>query len=310
MNLGRFFLPPQKAFGLLAPAVGAEAEAFINTPEQPALSELHDAITSAKKAGDFIYMLNWHCDADFELIKGNASSTLRNRLKEAVEAGVQVRGMFWGGFVLPDLHVYEGALLLLNIVALPATLPLFVTLYEVLRTFVTERPEADVNSKAIQLFKDLKTPQPGDPPGLTRDIAGFSDSNHPFAGTHHQKVLVVRADGELTAFVGGVEYNLDRNLPAEDPLTNPTGAPLFDTTVKLHQPAARLALRTFVNRWKQVSDAPLADEGTADPARLDRAAHRAAFAYIRAGASVQAASGQCRGRTVERYPLRAELHLH
>ena len=255
VNLGRFFLPPQPAFGLLPPAVGAQAEGFVNTVARPALTAMHDAIKAANGAGDFIYMLNWHCDPDLELITGDAESTLRKRLTAAAAANVQVRGMFWGGFALPKVAWFGFVLALADT---PATLaPFLLVTYEFLREYVFERPEADVNRKTVKLFEDLKA--------ASHDVEAVSDSNHPLAGTHHQKVLVVKAGSEITAFVGGVEYNSDRLLPAEDPLTKPTGSPLFDTTVKLHQPASRLALRTFVNRWKQLSDAPLLDDGATDP---------------------------------------------
>ena len=107
-------------------------------------------------------------------------------------------------------------------------------------------PQGVINGATAALLNAL----PVTPP--TCDAAVILDSRTAFAGTHHQKLLVIGRGSQLIAYVGGVEYNRDRleaNLPGE------LGLPYFDITVKLEGPAAWLALQVFLGRWTNHPDA-------------------------------------------------------
>jgi phosphatidylserine/phosphatidylglycerophosphate/cardiolipin synthase-like enzyme len=77
------------------------------------------------------------------------------------------------------------------------------------------------------------------------DAAAVLDDRHLPMGSHHQKVLVVRAGGKLIAYVGGIEANVDRLHWVYGEL----GSPLFDASVRLEDAGAWLVLNTFVERW-------------------------------------------------------------
>lgn len=57
--------------------------------------EMVSAIRTATGAGHFIYLLGWWLTDSFQLIRGDANSTVRALLTAAANNGVQVRAMLW-----------------------------------------------------------------------------------------------------------------------------------------------------------------------------------------------------------------------
>ncbi len=230
-NPRRYFLPDDDAQGLRHPMAGTKATPFIHGSN--ALPAMRDAIARATAEGDFIYLANWHCEVDLPLVSGDPSSTLRALLTKAAAAKVQIRGMFWAGISLPPLPLF--APILVDPFSGSETL----IAYELLRNYIDSfAPEGKVNRETSDFIEGLKS---------TGDAASILDNRHLFAGSHHQKILVVRAGGDLTAFVGGIEVNRDRLPP---PLPKTKGSPLFDLSVRLEDASAWLAMDTFVRRWK------------------------------------------------------------
>src|SRR5262249_43368352 len=78
------------------------------------------------------------------------------------------------------------------------------------------------------------------------DAAAILDSQHLPAGSHHEKVLIIGAAGNLIAYVGGIEFNLNRIPPA---VADEPGTPLFDVSVRLQDVGAFPVLATFLKRW-------------------------------------------------------------
>ncbi|WP_067047217.1 peptidoglycan-binding protein [Streptomyces sp. FXJ1.172] len=70
------------------------------------------------------------------------------------------------------------------------------------------------------------------------------------AGTHHQKVIVVRAGQALLAFAGGMDLNRDRVTWG-----NPSAPPLHDVHCRITGPAAGDLYQNFLRRW---GDSPTA----------------------------------------------------
>jgi phosphatidylserine/phosphatidylglycerophosphate/cardiolipin synthase-like enzyme len=225
-DLQRYFQPKDDSQKLVTRLTGEDARAFVGA--DAALAAMRADIASATGGTDFIYLLNWHCNVDLELVPGDPTSTLRNMLTAAVAGGVQVRAMFWAGTEPP----HPPLVTLLN----P---PSFVG-YELIRQFVMSHvPNRAMNTTAAQFIN-----------GLAGDAAAILDSRHRVFGSHHMKVLVIRSGESLVAYIGGVEFNADRlQTIAAEP-----GSPLFDISARLPGAGAWLALDTFVNRWEAHPD--------------------------------------------------------
>jgi hypothetical protein len=251
-----FFLYPRNSQALLPPVSGTKAAAIVGGKD--GLAAMVAAIKEAKAKNDFIYMLNWHFDHTMELVPGSAPAapppptSLQILLTDAANNGVQIRAMIWSG---PTL--LAGSLEVLDrVVPDPDEdnddrFLMFKGQRQIDQLLASSVPELETNKKTYVFFDSLKnSPPPSPPPGvppITRDVDAILDGERGLVGTHHQKLLVVRASGKLTAFVGGIEYNKDRLDP--DP-AHKSGSPLFDTTVRLEDRAAWLALQAFVDRWK------------------------------------------------------------
>jgi phosphatidylserine/phosphatidylglycerophosphate/cardiolipin synthase-like enzyme len=89
-------------------------------------------------------------------------------------------------------------------------------------------------------------------------------------GSQHQKILCVQADGVLTAFVGGVDWNPDRiEFHGGGSSSGGAGDPLHDVHCRIRGPAARDVVQTFLDRWNDSSrrrDLPPAKQTVITPA--------------------------------------------
>jgi phosphatidylserine/phosphatidylglycerophosphate/cardiolipin synthase-like enzyme len=154
--------------------------------------------------GDFIYLLGWYCDVDMPFPSGR---TLRQMWTEKAKAGVKIRMMLCAQF-------HEGNLGI----------------------------KAHANAKAIKFVNSLSSYR--DEWWRTDSIAGgILDDHFAFTGSHHQKILIVKAGDQLTAFCGGVDVNPDRITPCTD------GAPLHDVHCRIRGLGALGLLRIFLDRW-------------------------------------------------------------
>ncbi len=78
------------------------------------------------------------------------------------------------------------------------------------------------------------------------------DDRHLIAGSHHQKVLIVRRGNQLlVAWTGGVDINPDRLHEKGVNGSFATGSPLFDVQVRIEGAGAVDLLETFVDRWSR-----------------------------------------------------------
>ncbi|MGD0529831.1 MAG: phospholipase D family protein, partial [Polyangiaceae bacterium] len=90
---------------------------------------------------------------------------------------------------------------------------------------------------------------------LNRLNVGF---NYASVGSHHHKLLCVKAGDSLTAFCGGIDFNDDRlEVPDQG-----HGQPLHDVHCRVVGPAASNLLQTFVDRWTDHPDSSGLDTET------------------------------------------------
>lgn len=80
------------------------------------------------------------------------------------------------------------------------------------------------------------------------------DGRHMMAGSHHQKVLIVRHGDTLVAWCGGIDINPDRLHEKGVNGSHATGSPLFDVHVRVEGAAAVDLVETFAERWTRHPD--------------------------------------------------------
>jgi hypothetical protein len=222
-SLQRYFQPEDDAVFLSRPIAGTVATPLIGGDAM--FKSLRADIASANGPADFVYILSWHCNIDLELVPGDASSTLRALLGKRAASSVQVRAMLWAGDPVP--HPSGVAMGVLG-VAIP---------WELAKQYARMKTSRVVNQPAVNFIESLAAGG--------ADAAAVLDDRHLFMGSHHQKVVVIRAGGKLVAYVGGIEANVDRLQAVAGEL----GSPLFDASVRLEDAGAWLVLRSFILRW-------------------------------------------------------------
>jgi phosphatidylserine/phosphatidylglycerophosphate/cardiolipin synthase-like enzyme len=223
-TLQRYFQPEDDALFLQRPMRGTVATALIGGAA--VLSAMRADIAAANGATDFIYIASWHCNIDLQLVSGDSTSTLRSLLASRAAAGVQLRAMLWAGDPVPAPP---------TIVRLAP--PQISVPWQLAKDYARTKTSRVVNEPAVNFINGLA--------GSGLDTAAILDDRHLPSGSHHQKIVVVKAGGKLIAYVGGIEANVDRlsSVPGE------SGSPLFDASVRLEDAGAWLVLRSFILRW-------------------------------------------------------------
>ena len=203
---------------------GNEVKAFISGVE--AFSGMGAGIETATGPDHYIYMLNWFIDLSVPVKDGR---TLESMLLTAEQNHVQIRGMFWDQ-------------------------PLFQNSSVVNRfndTSVFPGAAAILDNNTINNFPVI----PALVLGLPFFIAKF------LPGSHHQKLLIVKGEQGLLAFMGGVDWNFDR-IRFE---FAQNGSPMHDVHCRIEGPAAHDLLQVFINRWNDHPQSRvLKNKGVAD----------------------------------------------
>jgi peptidoglycan hydrolase-like protein with peptidoglycan-binding domain len=232
-DLQRYFQPEDNSVFLTRPIVGTKARALIGGID--AFAAMRDDIASTNGENDFVYILSWHCNLDLRLVASDPTSTLRSLLASCASRKVQVRAMLWAGDPVPPPPT------ILVIVEPEVGIP-----WQVVKDYAKTKTSRTVNQPAVQFINGLIA--------SGNDAAAILDDRHLPVGSHHQKVVIVGrgpfsetgAGGQLIAYVGGIEANIDRVPPH---LLSEPGSPLFDISVRLEDAGAWLVLNTFILRW-------------------------------------------------------------
>lgn len=218
LSADRFFLPADPAKHLQPAVAGSHVEHLIGGPAT--LSRMADDISAATAPGDFVYVASWNCELDLALPSSVGPTSMRNLLTAARLAGAQVRVQLWASDATANLAPSVSRVL---------NDPLYFA-----RTYIVPLMPQRVNNLTTISFVQQ----------LGGDCAAILDDRYLQFGSHHQKIVVVFAGGNLVAYVGGIEVSADRLNPVSK------GAPLFDVSLRVTGPGAREVLRTFVERWE------------------------------------------------------------
>jgi phosphatidylserine/phosphatidylglycerophosphate/cardiolipin synthase-like enzyme len=195
---------------------------------QAAITAMFDAIEATSTRRDYVLMLNWFADP-FLRVNGKADS-LGALLAKKLRLGVQVRAMFWRIFA--------------NYLPWPFHSSQNEDMVDLLNRGWVER-----NGTLIEYLPK------GTPEHTKRNSAAVFDgrlnrikvdASYISVGSHHQKVLCVKAGDTLTTFVGGIDFNPDRVIPTKET----KGSPLHDVHCRVVGPASANLVQTFVERWR------------------------------------------------------------
>lgn len=245
--------------------------------------EMGEAIKTATGPGHFIYLAGWYLGLDVAL---GGAGTARKLFTDAAAANVQVRALLWRNTIMsPDgrARVMYPIMQLIpplpipirfEVFAVPASGPIPTPTVGVTETV---GPPINVPSEQAKHILFGKRIDPGtgipaieihDPlvpynvaevafinalasPTGAGHCAAILDSEVPFGGAHHQKVLIVNGTEGLIAFVGGIDINNDRLRMLYDVHTRVTGGAAYEL------------LKVFNERWVAHPERAANDHGQA-----------------------------------------------
>jgi phosphatidylserine/phosphatidylglycerophosphate/cardiolipin synthase-like enzyme len=219
------FLAPDPSRHLESPQTGSHIEHLLGG--NVALARMLQDIRAASGADSFVYSTAWNCEHDLVVPTAGGTDTLTNALSTALSAGAQVRFLLWAAKLSAGAWPLAGYRAAINL----------------LLRWVTPVQANNANTQ-----KALNQKRTG-----AHDVYVHVDDKYLFAGSHHQKIVIVGNTTEVIAYVGGIEFSTDRlyttsggSARGGTPLK---GAPLFDISLRVTGPAAWSILRTFTERW-------------------------------------------------------------
>jgi phosphatidylserine/phosphatidylglycerophosphate/cardiolipin synthase-like enzyme len=205
--------------------------------------------------GDYVFMLNWFADP-FLQIPGR--DTLGALLVAKLQFGVQVRAILWKNPA--DASQNRDLAQLLNAGYVGSG-------DSVLRYLPNGTPAHSRRGGAAVVDDRLTRVELGVQLRVDPFTGAPMNAYNPVVmtpGSHHQKVLCVKAGDSLVAFCGGIDFNPDRVAMVYRTFH---GAPLHDVHCRVVGPAASNLLQTFVDRWMDHPDARGLDAETGEPLR-------------------------------------------
>jgi phosphatidylserine/phosphatidylglycerophosphate/cardiolipin synthase-like enzyme len=234
-----------------------------------AIPEMCRAIdATGSRNTDYVLMINWFADP---FLSVDGWGTLGDLLSKKLQANVQVRAMFWRNYA--------------NYLDWPLHSAQNEDMFNFLNRGWVERDGQLINYLPVQ-----KT-FPGSwktMPHLGRGGAAILDSRlnrlsvnpfdppaHPISppqpaqyyvsvGSHHQKILCVKAGDSLVTFCGGIDFNPDRLRAVEET----KGSPLHDVHCRIVGPASADLVKNFLQRWSDHPESKQLDLDAREGLRL------------------------------------------
>jgi phosphatidylserine/phosphatidylglycerophosphate/cardiolipin synthase-like enzyme len=193
-------------------------------------------IDAATGEGDYIYLLGWSYFDDFDMGGGNK---MRDLLEAASKRGVQIRVMLWA--MPPGLNLIETVRI--NSLATGAA--------------IRDDETANKSPMSVAKLRSALLAAGVAPVLLPIILATITQKDLVrLGGAHHQKLLVVKRQGILVGYCGGIDIAPNRiNVTSKG-----NGEEYHDVHCRVRGPAAWDLLETFVRRWKHHPDSPSIDK--------------------------------------------------
>lgn len=185
-----------------------------------------DDINAASGKEDYIYLLGWSYFDNFDIGGGNK---MRDLLKAASDREVQIRVMLWA--MPPQLNLIE--VVRINGLANGAA--------------IRDDETANKTRMSTAKFEALLLSLSVAPLLIPIILATITEKDLArLGGAHHQKLLVVKRQGTLVGYCGGIDIAPNRiNVTKKD-----KGEEYHDDHCRIRGPSAWDLLETFVRRWK------------------------------------------------------------
>jgi phosphatidylserine/phosphatidylglycerophosphate/cardiolipin synthase-like enzyme len=195
------------------------------------LADIRAAAANHRDA--FVYLAGWNCENDLPVpTAAGPTDNLGEALRFAAGRDAQIRLLLWAG-----------ALDQTTLRRLPARIQ------KILLDLAAQWSPTRAHNLATEaLLKKLRADG--------HDAWCHIDDAHLFAGSHHQKLLIVGTKESFVAYVGGIEFSTDRLYATDAAGKRLPGAPLFDVTLRVSGPGADSLLRTFTDRWSATVPPP------------------------------------------------------
>lgn len=205
------------------------------------------AMESAQTKKDYIYILGWMLDVEFELTAGKTLLSVLAKVPKEVE----IRILIWENIEPGTSRINDRAVEELAAIHNP-NLAMFLDRH----TFTTEKSKKlvqDVAPKMLSVVKWLQSAITGQS-DLKKNLERLRILLVPFTfnpsvSSHHEKVLIVKSGGVLTAFCGGMDFHKNRVF-MEINGKDHRFPHYHDTACRLQGPAAWQVLQKFKLRWK------------------------------------------------------------
>ncbi len=236
----RFFLPDLVTGGGIPIPVTQDNEVryLVDAPAYfgdlaTEISAAGDPATKGTFASDFIYIIGWYVGMDFPLVPEirPPASSHGSMTSVATEQATQDRVMESTLRRLLHGAARRGA---------------------EIRLLMFANPTSTINNTAAEVVNNMK-----DESGADLNTFAILDGRLLQAGAHHQKLIVIRRNLEITGYCGGIDLNPDRLFPMHiagvRSTLNPSadiGDPYHDVQCRIRGPATGWLLRTFTERWE------------------------------------------------------------
>ena len=155
-----------------------------------------EAIRSANAADHYIYVMGWMLDADFQMVPGDPSSTLKTMLTEAAQnKNVQVRALIWDNpaYVTANRNAeaafdhFPNAMMVKDNFTFgsPGIQKAVAEIKRIISLFKKALPGASIILDQIKPWTDFE---------------GELNALHNEGSDHHEKILIVKGNKGLIAF--------------------------------------------------------------------------------------------------------------
>jgi hypothetical protein len=222
---------------------GNEVEALIDG--RKTFTRIVNDLKAIDSDDHFFLFTNWWTEHDFELVEGDAESTLEKLMEDANAAGAPARALIWHHFAANSLPGFG-----FNIPAKDFIAGL--THGQAVLDKRTHHAWTPIPYATAELVGVLSMAGPIGAAMVAEETAPAGSGSPHHMGAHHAKTSVIRNRKGTNGYVGGVDFNPNRLDDTDHAV--PPKARFHDVHSRIAGPAVRDLAKAFVDRWSDHPD--------------------------------------------------------